>query len=430
MSDPISCSYKGHTFTLPVISSTDNNEVVSVQQLHEETGLYTFDPALNNTAITKSSVSYIDSKNNKLYYRGYDIEELVAQSSFVETAYLIIYGALPTADELKQFSLGLSKHSMIHESMRNFFDSFPGKSAHPLAILATMVTALSGHYPDSFEQHIKEGVDIRIRLLAKVRTLAAWSYKKSVGQPIVYPRDELPYCTNFLNMMFAIPAEPHIVNPDDDRLLNQLFILYADHEMNATTTTVRVVASARANLFACINAGICSLWGSRESDATMPPALMLLTMVDQNLKPEQYFEKFLQGREQLKLNGFGHSAYDGEDPRARISRQIFHDYLKAHPQHKDDSLIQKGLDVEDFAMNHTVFKELRMYPNVEFYSALIFKMLGIPPEMNNVIRTIGKLAGWLGHWSEAWQDTQRRVYRPRQLYVGELNRAYLAIENR
>lgn len=430
MSEFIPYSYNGRDLSLPLIESTDGSKAVSVQHLTEDTGLYTFDPALNNTAIARSAISYIDAKHDRLFYRGYNIEELVERSTFVETAFLLIYGKLPNSEELAQFSNGLSKHSMIHESMRNFFDSFPGKSVHPLAILATMVTGLSGYYPDSFEEHISKGVDIRIRLLAKVRTLAAWSYKKSVGQPIVYPRDELPYCTNFLNMMFAIPAEAHVVTPADDRVLNQMLILYADHEMNATTTTVRVVASARANLFACINAGICSLWGSRESDATMPPALMLLRMIDNNLAPDQYFEKFLQGREQLKLNGFGHAAYEGEDPRARISRRIFHDYLKSHPEAKHDPLIQKGLDVEHFAMNHTVFKQLKMYPNVEFYSALIFKVLGIPPEMNNVIRTIGKLAGWLGHWSEARQDTERRVYRPRQMYSGDLNRSYVPIEQR
>lgn len=430
MSDFIPYRYNGRDLTLPLIESKDGSKAASVQHLTEDTGLYTFDPALNNTAIAKSAISYIDAKNNRLFYRGYDIEELVEHSTFVETAYLLIYEKLPTEQELKQFSRELSKHSMIHESMRNFFDSFPGKSAHPLAILATMVTALSGHYPDSFEELMSKGVDIRIRLLAKVRTLAAWSYKKSVGQPIVYPRDELPYCTNFLNMMFAIPAEPHTVTPADDRLLNQILILYADHEMNATTTTVRVVASARANLFACINAGICSLWGSRESDANMPPALMLLRMIDRNLTPDQYFEKFLQGHEKLKLNGFGHTAYQGEDPRARISRRIFHEYLKSHPEARQDPLIQKGLEVEHFAMNHTVFKQLNMYPNVEFYSALIFKMLGIPPEMNNVIRTIGKLAGWLAHWSEARQDKDRRVFRPRQVYTGELHRSYVPIGQR
>jgi len=430
MTASLSYTRDGQTVSLPAIESSDGSLYASVERLTEETGLSTFDPALNNTAITKSAVSYIDAKNSRLFYRGYNIEELVEKSTFVETAYLLIYGNLPSADELALFSKGLSKHSMIHESMRNFFDSFPGRSAHPLAILATMVTALSGHYPDSFESHISDGVDVRIRLLAKVRTLAAWSYKKSVGQPIVYPRDEMPYCTNFLNMMFAIPAEPHIVTPDDDRILNQMFILYADHEMNATTTTVRVVASARANLFACINAGICSLWGSRESDATMPPSVMLLRMIDHNLTPDQYFGKFIEGKEQLKLNGFGHTAYEGEDPRARISRALFHEYLKAYPEFRNDPLIQKGLDVEDFAMNHTMFKQLRMYPNIEFYSSLIFKMLGIPPEMNNVIRTIGKLAGWLGHWSEARQDVGRRVYRPRQVYIGKLNQSYRPIENR
>lgn len=429
----VELNYNDRKLRLPLVTGTDNKQAIDIHFLNQETNLTTFDSALNNTSIAKSKISYIDSKNGKLYYRGYDVEELVEKSTFVETSFLLLYGHLPTKSEMEKFSYTLSKHSMIHESMRLFFDAFPG-DAHPLAILATLVTALSAYYPTSYEEMIKQGIDIRVRLLAKVRTLAAWSYKKSIGQPIIYPRDELPYCTNFLNMMFATPAEPYDVEPMDDRILNQILILYADHEMNATTTTVRVVASGRANLFACINAGICSLWGSRESDANVPPIIMLREMINKNLSSEAYFKDFIQGKKQLKLNGLGHNAYETEDPRARISRRLFKEYYKFKLQ-KDttissDPILQKAFEVEEYVMNHPWFKEMNLYPNVEFYSALIFKLLGIPPQMNNVIRSIGKLPGWLAHWTEQRENPDRKVYRPKQVYVGELNKKYIPIEQR
>lgn len=431
--DFITYEYNQKKTRIPLITGSDHQKFVDINFLFQETGLITFDSALNNTAIAKSKISYIDSKNGKLYYRGYNVEELVEKSTFVETSFLLIYGHLPTEKELKNFSKELSKHSMIHESIRLFFDAFPG-SAHPLAILATLVTALSAYYPQSFEDMIKKGIDIRTRLLAKVRTLAAWSYKKSIGQPIIYPRDELPYCTNFLNMMFATPAEPYKVDPIDDAVLNQILILYADHEMNATTTTVRVVASGRANLFACINAGICSLWGSRESDANVPPIVMLQEMINNNISSEEYFRDFITGKKQLKLNGFGHNAYEKEDPRAKISRRIFKEYYQKkivkQPSILQDPILNKALEVEEYVMNHPGLKEMNFYPNLEFYSALIFKLLGIPPEMNNVIRSIGKLPGWLAHWTEQRENPDRKVYRPKQVYVGELNKTYIPIQDR
>ncbi len=433
MSQYIEFDYNNKRNKLPVVIGTDQQKAVDIQYLNQQFNLITYDNALNNTAIAKSQISYIDSKNGKLYYRGYDIEELVEKSTFVETSFLLIYGHLPNREELKNFSNTLSKHSMIHESMRLFFDAFPG-SAHPLAILATLVTALSAYYPLSFEENLQKGIDIRIRLLAKVRTLAAWSYKKSIGGPIIYPRDELPYCTNFLNMMFATPAEPYNVDPIDDKILNQILILYADHEMNATTTTVRIVASGRANLFACINAGICSLWGSRESDSNVPPIIMLQNMINKNITPEEYFKDFISGKKQLKLNGLGHSAYETQDPRAKIGKKLFHEYynkkLEKDPTIKTNPILNKALEVENYVLNHPTFIEMNLYPNIEFYSALIFKLLGIQPEMNNVIRAIGKLPGWLAHWTEQRENPDRKVYRPKQIYTGEINKKYIPIESR
>ncbi len=429
----IEFDFQNRHHKLPIIVGTDGRLAVDVTYLNSKVNLFTFDPALNNTAIAKSSISYIDPRKGKLFYRGYDIEELVEKSTFVETAFLLIYGYLPTKEEMKNFSLNLSKHSMIHESMRTFFDAFPGK-AHPLAILATLVTGLSSFYPLSFEENMKKGIDIRIRLLAKVRTLAAWSYRKSMGLPIIYPLDELPYCTNFLNMLFAMPTEPYTVDPIDDKVLNQVLILYADHEMNATTLAVRAVASGRANLFACINAGICSLWGSRESDANVPPIIMLQEMINSNLSPEKYFSDFVSGKKQLKLNGLGHNAYEVEDPRATISRKIFREYYKfkltKDSSYKDDPILNKALEVENYILNHPLFKEKNLYPNVEFYSALIFRLIGIQPEMNNVVRAIGKLAGWLAHWTEQRENPDRKSYRPQQVYVGDLQKKYIPIDSR
>ncbi|MBI3395146.1 MAG: citrate synthase, partial [Spirochaetia bacterium] len=354
---------------LQLINGTDGTQALDLSGLGEQTGLLAFDPSLNNTAWTRSAITWIDGAHGTLLYRGVNVEELVEHSTFVETSYLLSHGDLPNEKQHKEYSTSLSKHSMIHESMRNFFDAFPG-TAHPIAILATMVTALSSYYPATFEENIARGIDIKSRLLAKVRTLAAWAYKKAMGQPVIYPRDELPYCTNFLNMVFAIPAEAYAVPPEHDKILNQLLILYSDHEQNASTSTVRLVGSTKANLFACINAGLCAMWGGRESGSNLPPIPMLEAMVDFNQKPEVYFEKFIRGTEPLRSNGLGHSSYKVTDPRAVISRKLFHQYLKSHPS-AADSVIDKALEVEEFATGHPYFIERRMYPNLDFYSALI-----------------------------------------------------------
>ena len=429
MADQVEIQYNGGSLSFPVMTASDGSQFFDVRELKEKTGLSAYDPDLHNTAIARSAITWIDSKSGRLLYRGIDVEELVKHSSFVETSYLLSKGELPTQSELEQYSRSLSKHSMIHESMRNFFDSFPG-NAHPLAIMATMVTALSSYYPQSFEENIQKGIDVRTRLLAKVRTLAAWAYKKSVGQPTIYPRDELPYCKNFLNMMFAVPAEAHTVTEADDRILNQILILYSDHEYNVATTTMRFVASTRANLFACVNAGIMTLWGARESDANLPPIILLREMIQNSETPDQYFERFIKKGEPISSNGLGHSAYGPEDPRATISRRIFHEYRKNHPDALKSPLIRKALEVEEYTMGHPFFKEMKLYPNLDFYSALIFHLLGIPSEMNNVIRVIGKLSGWLSHWLEQRNETERRSFRPRQVYTGKMHRSYGPLDQR
>lgn len=411
--------------SLPIIQGSDGSRSIDIRTLQPRSGIRVFDPRLNSVSIARSEITYVDSGSGRLLYRGYRIEDLVKNSTFVEVSYLLSNGELPDDEQYARYSNELCKHSMIHESMRYFFDAFPG-DIHPLAILATMVTALSSYYPATYEDNLEKGIDIRARLLAKVRTLAAWAYKKSVGQPVVYPRDELPYCTNFLNMVFAVPAEDYQVPQAYDRILNQMLILYSDHEQNVATTTLRIVASTQANMFACVNAAMCALWGSREFGANIPPIPMLLHMTERRQSPESYFERFIRGQEIIRSNGLGHASYQSMDPRAIIARKLFHDFRKDNEIASSDALFQTALEVEEFTLGHPFFKEKGLYPNLDFYSALIFRAMGLPMTMNNVIRTIGKLSGWLAHWIEQHAENNRSSYRPGQLYGGQLERPFPA----
>ena len=430
MSEYATLNYQNKEYKLPIISGVVGVKALDIQQLHEDMQLYAYDPFLNNTAVTKSNITYIDSKNDKLYYRGYDIADLLEYSSFVEVAYLLIYGTLPTASEYNTFSNTLSSHAMLHEAMHNFFDGFPG-NAHPLAILSTMVTALSSYYPSTYDEHIRQGTDIKARLLSKLRTLAAWAYKKSIGQPIIYPRDNLPYCANLLNMMFSMPVESYTIVNEDVRLLNQLLILYSDHEQNIATSTVHLVGSSRANLFVCINAGISALWGGREAAWEVHTMSMLNTMLQHSMSPEQFFEKFIKGEEALHSPAFGHKKYNGMEPRGLLACQLLKKHLKLNPKVAKSPIIDKALEVEEFVMGHPYFAERQLLPNLDFYSALLFHILGLPESMFNVMRTLGKLAGWLAHWEEQRTSmSQHRVMRPQQIYTGQTKLSYIPLAKR
>ena len=413
---------------LSLKTGSDGSQVLDVSRIRSKTGLNTYDPRLNNTATAESSISWIDNEKGTLLYRGYDVADLVDNCSFVETSHLLWHGELPTETELKEFEVILAKHSMIHESMRNFFHSFPG-NAHPLAILSVMVTALSSYYPNTYEENIEKGIDIKARLLTKVRTLAAWAFKKSIGHPVIYPRDNLSYCGNFLNMMFAVPAEDYKISDEHDSILNKLLILYSDHEQNVATSTVRLVGSTQANLFACMNAGMCALWGARESGANVPPIRMLNEMLEGQQEPEQYFEKFIKGQETSHYQGLGHRSYAGKDPRAVIAGKIFHEFLKNHPK-KDRPVLRKALEVEEFVNGHPHFKELNLYPNLDFYSGLSMYLMNIPPRMSNVVRVMGKMSGWLAHWQEQRDQVEKLSIRPRQLYNGQSPREYKPMSSR
>lgn len=418
-------SIENKRIELEIIEGTDGKAGINISNLYDETGYVTYDPGFFNTAIGKSNVSRRDSEKNTLSYRGYAIEELVYNSTFVETAYLLIYGNLPTREELTSFSKALSKHSMIHEDMLNLFDGFPGK-AHPLAILSTMVMSLSSYYTENFEESIEKGIDQTSRLLAKVRTIAAFSYKKMVGQPFIYPLDKLPYCANFLYMLFKVPAEPYEPHPDYEKLLNQLWILYADHEQNVSATTVQIVGSTKANLFACISAGISALWGSREGGQSVAAVEMIETIMKEKIPLAEYFEN-LRKQEQLDQSTIlGHSAYKGVDPRAVVARKIFHEFLNKHKF----PILEEAARVEEFLLKDPYFVDHNFYPNLEFYSGVLFNAIGIPKNMFTLMQAIGKLPGWLAHWRELRMTGDYKKVRPRQVYIGEMNKKYVPINER
>jgi len=415
----------GKKLELDIIEGSDGKCGIDISELYEKTGYVTVDPGFFNTAIGKSNVSRRDSEKCELTYRGYSVDDLAKHSTFVETAYLLIYGDLPTQEELNNFSKKLSKHSMIHEDMINLFDGFPGK-AHPLAVLSTMVMSLSSYYSEDFEESIDRGIDHTSRLLAKVRTIAAFSYKKMIGQPFIYPLDRLPYCANFLNMLFSVPAETYEVNPDHEKLLNQFWILYADHEQNVAATTVQLVGSTKANLFASISAGISALWGSREGGQSIAAVEMVEDILENSYTIANYIEKLRKLNNLDQSTVLGHNAYKGVSPRAVVAREIFHEYVKKYP----GKLTETALQLEEAILKDPFFQDKNLYPNLEYYSGIVFYSMGIPKNMFTLMQAIGKLPGWLAHWRELRLSGNYKKARPRQIYTGEMNRKYIPIEQR
>jgi len=415
----------GKKLELDIIEGSDGKCGIDISELYEKTGYVTVDPGFFNTSIGKSNVSRRDSEKCELTYRGYSVDDLAKHSTFVETAYLLIYGDLPTQEELNNFSKKLSKHSMIHEDMINLFDGFPGK-AHPLAVLSTMVMSLSSYYSEDFEESIDRGIDHTSRLLAKVRTIAAFSYKKMIGQPFIYPLDRLPYCANFLNMLFSVPAETYEVNPDHEKLLNQFWILYADHEQNVAATTVQLVGSTKANLFASISAGISALWGSREGGQSIVAVEMVEDILENSYTIANYIEKLRKLNNLDQSTVLGHSAYKGVSPRAVVAREIFHEYVKKYP----GKLTETALQLEEAILKDPFFQDKNLYPNLEYYSGIVFYSMGIPKNMFTLMQAIGKLPGWLAHWRELRLSGNYKKARPRQIYTGEMNRKYIPIEQR
>ena len=413
---------------LPVIVGTEDEHGLDIGKLRAQTGYVTLDPAYMNTASTKSAITFLDGERGILRYRGIPIEELADKSTFVEVSYLLIYGHLPDKKQLAAFSQDLTRHSMLHEDMKRFYDGYPG-TAHPMAILSAMVLSLSSFYPQALDVGNKIEQEATIaRLLSKMRTIAAFSYKKSIGQPFVYPKNNLSYCANFLNMMFSVPAEPYEIDEEIVKVLNLLLILHADHEQNCSTSTVRQVGSSRANLFASISAGICALWGPLHGGANEEVLTMLHAIQADGSGPKKFVDLAKKKDSGFKLMGFGHRVYKNYDPRAKIIK-VAADKVMAKMK-TPDPLLDIAKSLEEVALHDEFFIERKLYPNVDFYSGIIYRALGIPTNMFTVMFAIGRLPGWIAHWREVRISGTQRIDRPRQIYTGRLKRAFIPVEQR
>ncbi len=415
-------------FDAPVVVGTEDERAIDIGALRAKTGFVTLDPAFMNTASTKSAITFIDGDKGILRYRGIPIEQLAEKSTFVETSYLLIYGKLPNEHELNKFSTLLTRHSLIHEDMKHFFDGFP-TTAHPMAILSAMVLSLSSYYPDALDVDNKEVVDITIaRLISKLRTIAAFAYKKSVGQPIVYPKNSLKYCANFLNMMFSVPAEDYHVDPEVEKVMNLLLILHADHEQNCSTSTVRLVGSSKANLFASISAGICALWGPLHGGANQEVLEMLQKIHTNGGDVKKYVAMAKDKNSNFRLMGFGHRVYKNFDPRAKIIKGAADKVLGKLGV--KDPLLEIAKQLEEAALSDSYFVERKLYPNVDFYSGIIYRALGFPTNMFTVLFALGRLPGWIAHWKEMMEDTTTKIGRPRQIYTGPALQDYVPLDKR
>lgn len=415
-----------NSFALPFVSPTAGYVGVDVSKLRQQAGFITYDNGMANTAVCKSCITYVDGEKGILCYRGFAIEDLVENCSFIEVAYLLVHGKLPTKEEIIQFSAYLNEHSMIHEDMQHFFTGFPPNS-HPMAILSAMVTSLFSFYP-----HIMVGdanFDITAaRLISKVRTIAAFSYKKSLGQPVVYPRYDLTYCANFLNMMFSSPVKHYEIDPRVVKALNQLFILHADHEQNCSTTAVRLVASARGNLYAAISAGICALWGSLHGGANQAVIEMLQMIANDSCNVSKYVEMAKHKDKRFRLMGFGHAVYKNYDPRAKIAKSLCDTLLPILKV--NDPLLDVAMQLEEVALKDEYFVSRKLYPNVDFYTGILYRAIGVPTNMLTVMFAIGRLPGWIAQWKESADQADGKIIRPRQIYVGPHKSRFIPVEER
>lgn len=415
---------------LPVVLGTENERGLDISKLRSQSGLITLDYGFVNTGSTESSITFIDGESGILRYRGYPIETLAESEhpSFLESAYLLIYGELPNESELDDFRFAIRKHTLLHEDAKRFFDGFP-RDAHPMAILSSVVSALSTFYQDSDDPKDPDQVQLSIiRLMAKLPTIAAYSYKKSIGQPFLYPNNDLDLIENFLTMMFAVPSEPYAVSETFVHALKQLMILHADHEQNCSTSTVRLVGSSEANLFASIAAGINALWGPLHGGANQAVVEMLERIRDDDRNVTKYVEMAKDPDNPFRLSGFGHRVYKNYDPRARIIKASA-DRVIGELGEPDD-LLDIALLLEDVALTDPFFIEKRLYPNVDFYSGLIYRAMGFPTAMFPVLFAIGRLPGWIAHWKEANESPKTKIGRPRQIYTGQTERPYVPIKER
>ena len=421
-------SYGDRQLDLPVHVGSEGEHAVDISKLRAETGLITLDEGYVNTGATSSAITFLDGETGILRYRGYPSESLAEHCDFLEVSSLLIYGKLPTAAELETFRSSILNHSMIHEDMRSFYNSVP-RDAHPMAILASVVGAMSAFYQDSLDPQNPRHVEVAIhRLLAKLPTIAAYSYKKSVGQPFMYPQNDLSYCGNFLRMMFATPCEDYQIDPDYVRALDMLFIVHADHEQNCSTSTVRMVGSSNANLFASISAGICALWGPLHGGANEACVQMLEQILADGGNVKKYVDMAKDKKSGFRLMGFGHRVYKNYDPRAKIIKRQC-DLLLSKLRIKDP-LFHVAQELEEVALNDSYFIEKKLYPNVDFYSGVIYRALGIPVPMFTVLFALGRLPGWIAHWLEMQRSDSKRLCRPRQVYTGPTERPLVPLNER
>ncbi len=427
-SDVGKLSYGGQKIELPVVSGSEAEQGLDISKLRNSTGLITLDEGYGNTGSTTSSITFLNGEEGVLRYRGYPIETIAENCDFVETSYLLIYGELPTAEQLEDFRMSIRRHTMLHEDMRAFYNGFP-KDAHPMAILGSVVGALSTFYQDSLDPHDEDQIDISVkRLMAKLPTIAAYAYKKSFGQPLIYPDNDLSYCENFLRMMFAVPTETYEVDPDFVEALNLLLIVHADHEQNCSTSTVRMVGSSDANLFASVSAGICALWGPLHGGANEACVTMLEEIIADGGNVKKYVERAKDKNDGFRLMGFGHRVYKNFDPRAKLIKKTCDKLLAKH--NISDPLFEVAQELEQVALNDEYFVERKLYPNVDFYSGVIYRAIGIPMQMFTVLFAIGRLPGWLAHWMEMHRSSAKRICRPRQIYTGSPKREFVPIEKR
>ena len=419
----------GASVELPTFVGTENEPAIDIGKLRAQTGYVTLDPAFVNTASTTSTVTYIDGEQGILRYRGIPIEELAEKSNFVEVSYLLMYGKLPTRPEMDRFGTLLTRHSMIHEDMKRFFDGYP-MTAHPMAILSSMVSSLSSYYPDALDPMNLAVRDLTmIRLLSKVRTIAAFAFKKSIGQPFMYPRNDLEYCANFLYMMFSVPAEPYPLDDELVHVMNLLFILHADHEQNCSTSTVRMVGSSQASLFAAIAAGILALWGPLHGGANQEVIAMLEQIQADGGDVGKYVRLAKDKSSGFRLMGFGHRVYKNYDPRARILKKAC-DSVLAKLGKREDKLLDVARKLEEVALKDEYFIERKLYPNVDFYSGIIYRALGFPTDMFTVLFALGRIPGWIAHWREMIESSETKIARPRQIYTGRTLNAYVPMDQR
>ena len=417
-----------HSLSLPLRPGTIGPSVADISKLHSQLGIFTYDPGYGMTAACDSKITYIDGDIGVLLHRGYPIEQLAEQSTFLEVAYLLLNGELPTKAEAEEFDKGVMLHTMLHEQLRRFYDGFR-RDAHPMAVLCGVVGALSAFYHDSLDINNPEHRRISaFRLIAKLPTIAAWAYKYSIGQPFIYPRNDLSYAANFLHMMNAVPAEPYEVSPVLARAMDRIFILHADHEQNASTSTVRLAGSTGANPFACIAAGIASLWGPAHGGANEA----VLKMLDEIGTVDQipaFIEKVKDKNSHIRLMGFGHRVYKNYDPRAKIMQQTCHEVLKEMGI-KGDKTLDLAMELENIALHDEYFIGKKLYPNVDFYSGIILKAMGFPVSMFTVLFAVARTVGWISQWKEMIEDPSQRIGRPRQVYTGPTQRDYVTADRR